>query len=197
MSIRAVCKKAFTQCSHFRHGACSPTVSSSLNDVCCSGSALMWEIAVVCSMWQIIRHANQAEAAVESLIMVRVPHKGTFSTPHRTPRSPSRLQQPPHPSHPPPFSCCPCTPRQTDGPEAEAVGGEESFGTIGWYGWLWHRGWSGYMWIREGVTVYFKIPLKCQSEHYCCFSSAQNVVILLKLESVATFFFPSQQIVMF
>lgn len=130
--VSELCVKRPSQCSDFLHGACSPTVSSSLNDVCCSGNALMWEIAVVCSMWQIIRHANQAEAAVESLIMVRVSHKGTSPPP----RSPSRLSQPLPPSHPPPFSFCPCTTRQTDGPEveAEAVGGEESLGRIGWYG---------------------------------------------------------------
>lgn len=109
---------------------------------------------MVCSMWQIIRHANQAEAAVESLIMVRVPHKGTSPPPRAPPDSGSP---------PPPFTstpilpCCPCTPRQTDGPEAEAesVGGEESLGKIGWYGWLWHRGWSGYVWIWEGGHCLF------------------------------------------
>lgn len=93
ISIRAVCKKAFTQCSDFLHGACSPTVSFSLNDVCCSGNALMWEIVVVCSMWQIIRHANQAEAAVESLIMVRVPTKAPLHPTQTPPESP--LQTPP------------------------------------------------------------------------------------------------------
>lgn len=79
--------------SDFLHGACSPTVSSSLNDVCCSDNALMWEIAVVCSMWQIIRHANQVKAAVESLIMVWVPHKAPLH-PSDPPWSPSRLQAP-------------------------------------------------------------------------------------------------------
>lgn len=46
-------------------------------------------------MWQIIRHANQAEAAVESLIMLRVPPQRHLSTSHRPPLSPSRLRQPP------------------------------------------------------------------------------------------------------
>lgn len=134
MSVRSVCLKALTQCSDLLHGACSPIVSCCLNDVCCRGNALMWEIAVVCSMWQIIRHANQAEAAVESLITVRVPHKGTFSTPHRPPQSPSRLQQAPT-LHIHPHSPAALVPRQTDGPEAEALGGE-----FGWYGWLWYWG---------------------------------------------------------
>lgn len=88
----------------------------------------MWEIAMVCSMWQIIRHANQVEAAVESLIMVWGPHKGTSSSCTTSPHlEPLRLMHPlPPPPNPPKFSCCPCTPRQTDGPEtgAEAVGGE-------------------------------------------------------------------------
>lgn len=53
---------------------------------------------MVCSMWQIIRHANQVEAAVQSLIMVPVPHKGT-SPPCTTPQIPSRLMQPPPPTH--------------------------------------------------------------------------------------------------
>lgn len=125
-------------------GACSPTLSSSLNDVCCSGNALMWEIAVVCSMWQIIRHANQVEAAVESLIMVWVPHKGT--SPHRTdpPGAPPDSGSLPllhiHPHSPAAL----VPPRQTDGPEAEALRREESLGRIGWYGWFWHLGWSGF-----------------------------------------------------
>lgn len=107
-SVWAACKKkkkkVFTQCSDFLHGACSPTVSSSLNDVCCSGNALMWEIAVVCSMWQIIRHANQAEAAVESLIMVWVPYKGT-SPPHIDPPG-----APPDSGSPPLFTSTPHSP---------------------------------------------------------------------------------------
>lgn len=63
------------------------TLWSTLNDVCCSFHTLMWKLAVLCSMWQMIRHANQAEAAVESLIIVPVPHKGPsppLSTLHRT-----------------------------------------------------------------------------------------------------------------
>lgn len=93
--VSELCVKRPLHCWDFLHGACSPTVSSSLNDVCCSGNALMWEIVVVCSMWQIIRHANQAEAAVESLIMVRVPHKGTSPPPRAPPDSGS----PPPPLH--------------------------------------------------------------------------------------------------
>lgn len=111
-------------------GACSPTLWSSFNDVCCSANTLMWEIAVVCSMWQIIRHANQVEAAVESLIMVPVPHKGT-SPPCTTPTDPLQTHATPTPHpHQPPFSCCPCTPRQTDGPEAEALVREQIQGKL-------------------------------------------------------------------
>lgn len=128
------------------HAACSPTRSSSLNDVCCSGNALMWEIAVVCSMWQIIRHANQVEAAVESLIMVWVPHKGT--SPHRAdpPGAPPVSGSLPLLYIHPPFCCCPCAPRQTDGPEAEAeaLRREETLGRIGWYDCLWLFEWGAF-----------------------------------------------------
>lgn len=94
----------------------------------------------MCSMWQIIRHANQAEAAVESLIMVWVPHKGT--SPHRIdfPQAPLDSCSLP-PSLPSPlFSRCPCSPRQTDGPEAEAgaLRREQSLWRIGWNGWSWY-----------------------------------------------------------
>lgn len=85
-------------------------------------------MAVLCSMWQMIRHANQAEAAVESLIIVPVPHKGP-STPYTDP--PQSILPP---SHPPPFLFSPRIPRQTDGPEAEALGGE--FWRISWLGWF-------------------------------------------------------------
>lgn len=81
-----------------------PSLSCSLNDACCSGKGLMWEIAVMFSMWQIIRHANQVEAAVESLITVRVPPQRQLSTLCRLPLSPSRPSSPPappSPSHPP------------------------------------------------------------------------------------------------
>lgn len=77
------------------------TLSCSLNDACRSGSALMWEIAVMFSMWQIIRHANQVEAAVESLIMVRVPPQRQLAALCRLPLSPSRPTQPTTP--PPPL----------------------------------------------------------------------------------------------
>lgn len=85
------------------HGVCPPpSLSCSLNDACCSGGALMWEIAVMFSMWQIIRHANQVEAAVESLITVRVPPQRQLCALCRLPLSPSR---------PPPS--LPCLPRCT------------------------------------------------------------------------------------
>lgn len=103
--VTQLCVRPSPQSWKFLHGACSHTASSCLNDICCSGNALMWEIKVVCSMWQIIRHANQEEAAVESLITVRVPHKGT---------SPAHTALPP-------ASCSPRIPRQTDGPEAETL----------------------------------------------------------------------------
>lgn len=161
-SVWAACKKkkkkVFTQCSDFLHGACSPTVSSSLNDVCCSGNALMWEIAVVCSMWQIIRHANQAEAAVESLIMVWVPYKGT-SPPHIDPPG-----APPDSGSPPLFTSTPHSPAALVPPDRQMdqrqrlkqwEERELSLGRIGWYGRLWHRGWSDYMWIWEGAGVLF------------------------------------------
>lgn len=117
-----------------------PSLSCSLNDACCSGGALMWEIAVMFSMWQIIRHANQVEAAVESLITVRVPPQRQLCALCRLPLSPSRPPPPSLPSslyiHHPPFSCCPCSPRQTDGPEAGALRREQSLWRIG------HRGCS-------------------------------------------------------
>lgn len=72
------------------------TLWSTLNDVCCSFHALMCAMAVLCSMWQMIRHANQAEAAVESLIIVLVPHKG-----------PSPACTDPPPKHPSPFTSTP------------------------------------------------------------------------------------------
>ena len=157
ISIRAVCKKAFTH-TVFLHGACSPTVSFSLNDVCCSGNALMWEIAVVCSMWQIIRHANQAEAAVESLIMVRVPPQRHLSTPCRPPRSPSRLRQPP-----PPILLLPLYPqtdRWTRG-RGRSSGRKGQFGED-WLVWLLVAPGVESLYVAfvgvEGGSVYFWIP---------------------------------------
>lgn len=90
-------------------------------------------MAVLCSMWQIIRHANQAEAAVESLIIVPVSHKGP-SPPFTDPDPPTPQKSILPPSHPPPFLFSPRTDRQTDGPEAEAMGGE--FWRISWHGWF-------------------------------------------------------------
>lgn len=83
----------------------------------------MWETAAACSMWQ-IRHANQ-QAAVESLITARIPHKGT-SPPYAEPPEPLQTQASP------PFLLLALHPKKkTDGPEAEAVGGEECLGSIG------------------------------------------------------------------
>lgn len=143
----------------------------------------MWEIAVVCSMWQIIRHANQAEAAVESLIMVRVPHKGT-SPPHTDPPG-----APPDSGSPPTLSpsftstpilllpLYPQTDRWTRG-RGWSSGRRGEFGEA-WAVWLVVA--PGVFWlcvdllvVGGGVAVYFWIPLKCQSEDHCCFTLVKS-----------------------
>lgn len=98
--------QSFIRRSDLLHSVRTPTVSSSLNDVCCSDNALMWEIAVLCSMWQIIRHANQ-QAAVESLITVRFPPQRHFSAPYR-----------PHHHLPSPPDCSSLLPPTTPSPSA-------------------------------------------------------------------------------
>lgn len=115
-------------------------------------------------MLQIIRHANQAQAAVESLIMVRVPHKGT--SPSDPPRSSPTLHMHPHsPSAPD---------RQMEQAAAQPVGqrrvrggqGARSGGSAG--------GGVAICGFGLGGTVYFWIMLKCLSESQCCFSCTLN-----------------------
>lgn len=128
---------------------------------------------MVCSMWQIIRHANQAEAAVESLIMVRVPHKGTSPPPRAPPDSGS----PPPPSHPPPFSPAALVPPDRQMDQRQRLNQWEERRVWGRLGGMVGCGTGGGVAMcgfGRGGTVYFWIPLKCQSEYHCCFSSAQN-----------------------
>lgn len=91
-------------------------------------------MAVLRSMWQMIRHANQEEAAVESLIIVPVPHKGT--SPPCT--DPPKASFPLH-IHPHSPSARIYPDRQTDGPEAGAPRGEFVENKLAW---LLHLQWS-------------------------------------------------------
>lgn len=86
------------------------------------------------SMWQMIRHANQEEAAVESLIIVPVSHKGT--SPPCT--DPPKASFPLH-IHPHSPSARIYPDRQTDGPEAGALRGEFVENKLAW---LLHLQWS-------------------------------------------------------
>lgn len=176
----------------FLHGACSPAASCSLNDVCCSDNALMWEIVAVCSMWQIIRHANQTEAAVESLIMVRVPHKGTSTPTHpleplQTPAAPSfssssSSSTPPPPPLPPPAAAALVAPDRQMDQRQNLKQWEEMRrrGELGEY-WVVVGGCGGrggaaaaVCWFGRGLTVYFGIQFKCAPEHPCCLTCVQN-----------------------